>query len=702
MAIKNEILIQMYILLAIVVLAALTIFAQLVKVSVIEGPELREMLDSSYVREVEIKGERGSIFAENGDILAASTPMFDLYLDFRATGLTKEIFESGVDSLSYYFAHYLDEQYTEGAWRARLDTAFEQGLRYFPIKKGVSYTKLSFLRKLPILRRGQYGGGFIVRKNERRAHPFRMLAKRTLGYVNGDVKVGLEGAFDRDLAGSVGKEFMINTSKGWIPLQNLEQVTPDNGADVYTTINVNLQDAVQQALLRGLQYHDADHGTAILMDVKTGAIKAISNIGRVKTGWAEVYNYGVGAATEPGSTFKLASMIALLEDGHIELTDSVYLNKGKTTFYKDEMVDASAHGLEKSSVRQAFEISSNVGVATLVDRFYNQSDKGRVRFIERLKDVYLHLPTGIEINGEALPYIKEPNSAVDQWSGTTIPWMAIGYEEKLTPLQMLNLYNTVANNGKIMKPYLVTSIKKSGKLVEQFKPTIISSRAISPKTIKKVKSLLEGVVERGTAKKLKSDFYNFAGKTGTAQMNYKSATSKQKYQASFAGYFPAENPMYSCIVVVYDPKEHGYYGGTVAGPIFREIADKCYALNPKLKYPLNSHVASLDASKLPAWQVGYKRDLVTIADEVELPIQVKANDWAVFKTTEKNDSLYLLDRRITENVIPNVVGMGLKDALYLLENKGIKVRFKGKGRVKKQSIRGGTAAKGQTIYLRLT
>ncbi len=692
----------MYILLAIVVLAAVSIFAQLVKVSVIEGPELREMLDSSYVREVEIKGERGSIFAENGDILAASTPMFDLYIDFRATGLTKEIFESGVDSLAYYFAHYLDEQYTEGGWRARLDTAFNQGLRYFPIKKGVSYSKLSFLRKLPILRRGQYGGGFIVRKNERRAHPFRMLAKRTLGYVKGDVKVGLEGAFNRDLAGSVGKEFMINTSKGWIPLQNLEQVTPDNGSDVYTTLNVNLQDAVQHALLRGLQYHNADHGTAILMDVKTGAIKAISNIGRVKEGWAEVYNYGVGTATEPGSTFKLASMIALLEDGHVELTDSVYLNKGKIIFYKDEMVDASAHGLEKASVRQAFEISSNVGVATLVDRFYNQSDKGRVRFIERLKDVYLHLPTGIEIDGEALPYIKEPNSAVDQWSGTTIPWMAIGYEEKLTPLQMLNLYNTVANDGKMMKPYLVRDIKNSGKLVEHFKPTVISSRAISRNTINNVKSLLEGVVQRGTAKKLKSDFYRFAGKTGTAQMNYKSKQSKQQYQASFAGYFPAENPMYSCIVVVYDPKEHGYYGGTVAGPIFREIADKCYALNPKLKYPLNRHVANIEASKLPSWQVGYKRDLVTVAEEVSLPIQVKANDWAVFKTTERNDSLYLLDRRITEKVIPNVVGMGLKDALYLLENKGIKVRFKGKGRVKKQSIRGGTAAKGQTIYLRLT
>ena len=701
MAIKNEILYQMYILLAFVVLVAFGIFAQLLKVSIVEGPDLRARLKNNYVQERKITGERGTIFADDGSILAASTPLFELRMDFRAEGLTEDAFKNGVDSLAYYLAHYLDDKYTVGAWHERLVDAYEKGQRYFLLKKGVTYPKLAFLRKLPILRRGQYKGGFIIRKEDKRSHPFRMLARRTLGYVKEETKVGIEGSFDDYLKGDEGKEFMIKTPQGWVPQHNLEQVTPKNGADVYTTIDVNLQDVVQNALLRGLQYHDAKQGTAILMEVKTGAIKAISNIGKVQNGWAEVYNYGVGAATEPGSTFKLASMIALMEDDKVNLEDTVALNLGKKQFYDQELVDASAHGLEKTTIRHAFEISSNVGVAGLIDSFYNHSDKERERFVNHLKDLYLHLPTGIELKGEALPYIKEPNSAVDQWSGITIPWMAIGYEEKITPLQLLNLYNTVANGGKMMKPYLVTDIKRNGKLIKHYKPTVISSRVISPKVVAKAKSLLEGVVERGTAKKLKSDFYRFAGKTGTAKIDYKSNKKSNKYQASFAGYFPAENPMYACIVVVYEPKAHGYYGGGVAGPIFREIADHCYLLNPELKYPINAHLAQLDESKLPGWQVGYKKDVVKVTNEFEIPTKDLASDWAVFKTYNDVDTLFLLNRKMSKKIIPNVQGMGLKDALYLLENRNVKVRFKGNGKVIKQSIRGGTPAKGQTIYLRL-
>ncbi len=701
MAIKNEILYQMYILLAIVVLAAVGIFAQLVKVNVVEGDELRDLIKQSYVVEKKITGERGTIFADDGGILAASTPLYNLRLDTRAAGMTKELFMDKLDSLSYYLAYHLDDKFTVGAWKERLLEAYNKGDRYFFLKNNVTYPELELLRKFPIFRRGQNGGGFIAERNEKRAHPFRMLARRTLGYVKEDVKVGLEGSFDKYLKGEEGTGYMLKTPQGFIPQQNLENITPKNGYDLYTTIDINLQDVVQNALMRGLQYHDAEQGTAILMDVKTGAIKAISNIGRVSNGWAEVYNYAVGTATEPGSTFKLASMIALLEDGYVNLGDSIRLNKGKAQFYDEEMVDASAHGLDSTTVKHAFEISSNVGVAGMIDRYYNQSDKGRVRFINRLKDLYLHLPTGIELRGEALPYIKEPNSAVDQWSGTTIPWMAIGYEEKLTPLQLLSLYNTVANDGKMMKPYLVKEIRDYGDVIERYKPTIISSRVISPSVIKKVKSLLEGVVERGTAHKLKSSYYHFAGKTGTAQMDYKSKKKKHKYQASFAGYFPAENPKYSCIVVVYEPKKNGYYGSAVAGPVFREIADKCFILDPSLKYPVNAHVASLDQKKMPSWQVGYKDDLVKVADEFKIPVRDQAKDWAVFKTYENVDSLYLLNRRMSQKIIPNVEGMGLKDALYLLENRKVKVRFKGNGKVLKQSIRGGTAAKGQTIYLRL-
>jgi len=710
---KIQILKRAYIGTLVVLVLALTIISRLYQLSFY--PEKEELFKNAPWAQKDnvfrdsitvIPGRRGNILSRDGEILAASSTLFDLRMDFATGHLDSVTFLNALDSISYYLARVLKHsRYTPGGWREVLLRAYRNQNRYFKIADNVSYSEYSKLRKLPVFRLGRYKGGFIAEPQTKRVHPFKMLALRTLGYVkDGVTKVGLEGTFDKELsANDTVRERFIQTPNGPIPLHDPTSIISKVGMDVVTTLDINLQDVVHNALLRALQYHDADRGTAILMDTKTGAIRAISNLGRVKNGWAEIYNYAVGHASEPGSTFKLASIIALLEDGYVDLDDSLNIYGGKRKFYDEEMVDASYHGFDRTTVRHAFEISSNVGIASLVDSFYNHTPKGRRRFVRHLKDLHLHLPTGIEIKGEALPFIKDPDASTDQWSGITLPWMAIGYEEKLTPLQLLTFYNAIANDGVLVKPYLVSELQKSGRTYKRFKPTIISSRLVSSRTLKKVHQLLEGVVQNGTAKKLRTDLYRFAGKTGTAQMNYARRNGQQKYQASFVGYFPAERPRYSCIVVIYGPKTNGYYGSAVAGPVFREIADHCFQLDPALHYPVNALVAKFDARKLPGPQPVFADDARTMAEFAGLPLQDAYQEaiWADLKPVAVSDSLLLRPRQLADNSVPDVRGMTLKDALYLLENRRLKVRFKGTGYVVAQSIRPGTAAKGQTIFIRL-
>jgi cell division protein FtsI (penicillin-binding protein 3) len=369
------------------------------------------------------------------------------------------------------------------------------------------------------------------------------------------------------------------------------------------------------------------------------------------------------------------------------------------------MVDASttSFNLDTIAVRTAFEISSNVGIAKLVQRYYGDTHR-EAQFIKHLKDLRLNLPVNIEINGEASPYIKEANSQEDDWSGITLPWMSIGYEVTVTPLQLLNLYNSVANNGVMMKPYLVSEIRHFDETVEKFKPTVVKRKIASKSTIKKAQELLLGVVERGTAYKLKSTQYQFAGKTGTAQINYRRFNLKQanlRYQASFAGYFPAENPKYSCIVVITNPRENGFYGGDVAGPVFREIADKCFTTRIELHKALNADPKPILANnKLPDLDAGLKNDLEKVLKNVNLKFEQEAQTkWAIIQA--ENDTLTLQNRNISDDLVPVVTGMGLRDALYILENRGLKVVVSGSGKVRNQSILAGTKIRGQTIRLTL-
>ncbi|MCB0640070.1 MAG: transpeptidase family protein, partial [Phaeodactylibacter sp.] len=481
---------------------------------------------------------------------------------------------------------------------------------------------------------------------------------------------------------------------------------PKSGDDVVCTIDVDMQDITEGALHRAMSLHDAQYGVAIVMEVETGAVRAIANLGKTKDGdiW-ETYNHAVGSATEPGSTFKLASIMALLESGAVKLTDSIDLEQGKTTFYEEELEDASYHQLDKTTVQTAFEISSNVGMAKLVQQHFGDNNKAD-KFIEYLKKFNLHQRTGIEIEGEASPIIKEAYSEEDNWSGTTLPWMSIGYELTLAPIQLLTFYNAIANNGREMKPYLVSKVQRYGETIQNFPPTVINRKIASDRTIRQVRQLLEGVVLRGTASKYNDAPYHFAGKTGTSQLNYRRYDSGSNrvggYQASFVGYFPAEKPKYSCIVVISSPRKGGFYGGDVALPVFREIADKVYATKTELLEPMNDTPRPiLAANHLPDAQIGNRKEMEFLLNTFQLNFVNRDDSPIAVVETTTSDTLELNRRTIVRDRVPNVVGMGLRDALYILENMGLKVEVSGFGKVVRQSIIPGTFAKGQTLRLYL-
>lgn len=698
---------------AIMVILALIILLRIGSIQFFEGEALRAMAAETYIDTKEVAAPRGSILAKDGSLLATSLPYFSVHMDTKT--VDDELFYSLVDTLAYCLATYVDDTYTVGAYRKRLIQAKKEGNRYLLIRNNVTYPQLQLLKSFPIFNLNDPNkSGLIDKRMSKRQYPFNMLAHRTIGYkrvlqktgpdgqavfdeagdpVADTVMVGLESYFDPILSGEAGLRKMQRMSGNiWIPVNDLSEIEPRAGKDILTTIDVNIQDVAEKALLRGLRKYNGKHGCAVVMDVKTGAIRAIANIGynsrRSQKYW-EDYNYAIGEKVEPGSTFKLAAVMALLEDGYVTVDDMVNLEKGKTKFYKEEMTDASYHGLNTTTLGKAFEISSNVGIAKLTNRYYNETGR-QMDFVQRLRDMKLHLPTNIEIEGEPQPYIKDVQDV--DWSGISIPWMSIGYEVQVTALQLLTFYNAVANGGKMMKPYLVQEVRSYGETKQYFEPVIIKREIASEKTIQQAQQLLERVVhgKRGTAHSIAPEHYRIAGKTGTAIMNYKAYKERReekRYRATFVGYFPADNPAYSCVVMVTDP-ETGHYGGTVCAPIFREIADKCYVTATQSHEAINETAVAYNTEKLPNLQIGYKADFDFLLDELRVPHQSEANSvWTVARAEQ--DTLRLLLRNNQDEVMPNVRGMGLRDALYLLENKKIRVLVRGVGKVKSQSVPAG-------------
>lgn len=696
---NKEIFSRVYLLYLIIVLLAIVIIGRALYIQIIEGSKWREKAEKINLRYRNIDATRGNICAYDGSLLATSVPIFDLRMDASSSIIPDNVFYSRIDSLSICLSNLFKDR-SSVSYRKEIVQARKSGNRYYLLKRNVSYAQLKQIKSFPIFNFGRYRGGLIVMGKNKREYPFKELAYRTIGWDKKGKKndVGLEASFSDQLQGTRGKQLMQKIGhNAWRPIDDAFAIEPQDGKDIITTIDVQLQDVAENALMKQLIKHNADHGCAVVMEVKTGAIKAIANLGRTNNGtYHEIYNYAVGESAEPGSTFKLASMIIALEDGKIELEDSIATGEGVYSFYDRKMRDSHKNGFGTITVRHAFEISSNIGISKLIHDAYKETPE---KYSKGLFDLGLDKPLGLEIAGEGIPFVKAPTHKL--WSLTSLPWMSIGYEVQLTPLQILNLYNTVANKGKAMKPYLVSEIIQSGKPIRQFSPTVLNPSICSSSTIEKMNSLLKGVVTNGTGQNLKSTVYAIAGKTGTAQIaDNNKGYNKTNYKASFAGYFPADTPQYSCIVVINNPKSGVYYGNSLAGPVFREIADKVYAVSANMQEKEGLHTFS--PQKIRLSRVCKKDEISKIANFLDIPFKENNihSEWA--QTSGDSGKIILQPKLFKNNIIPDLRGMSCKDAIYLLESMQLKVSFSGKGRVVSQSVRAGTrATKGRIINLRL-
>lgn len=698
MGIKRDIIWRVYLAFLLISGLGIAIIVKAGHIQFADGEELRSMADSLITSYRSIEAERGNILSEDGSLLATSLPSFEVRIDLNSTAMRDETFYKHVDSLAIKMAAFFGNK-SANAYKRELIREKKAGERYHLISRDVNYPELQQIKSWPLLRKGRYKGGLIVRQRNKRVNPFKMLAERSIGYVRrGEQLVGVEGQYDEYLQGQEGKRLMQRIAGGgWIPVNDENEISPENGKDVVTTLDINLQDVAENALLEAVKQHNADHGCAVVMEVETGRLKAIANVGETENGnYKEIYNYAVGEGLEPGSTFKLASVMSLLEDGYVEPEDSVDLEEGKKKYYDEVMKDAEEHDMEKVTMQKAFEMSSNVGISKLIDKNYSPNP---YEFIENLQQFGLSKKTGIDIKGEPKPFIKAPDSS--NWSGITLPWMAVGYELKLTPVQILSFYNAVANAGDMMKPSLVSEIREYGNTVKEFEPKTLQEDICSRETLKEVRSMLRGVVQKGTASNLFSPELKIAGKTGTAKKVDEQYGYSDNYRASFVGYFPADDPLYSCIVVINAPSEGGYYGSRVAGPVFREIADKVYSSNIGIHSALNDEEAYYK-DKVPYAKAGDINDVQTIYNKLGISYNIKT-DARWIECDKRDYSIDLRQRKIIDGLVPNVTGMSLKDAVYLLENRGLEVKVKGSGKVKDQSIMPGKHVdKGKTITIELS
>ena len=706
---RKDIALRTYFLYTLISILGITICARVFYIQHMEGNKWQNEEANMTTSFRTIEAVRGNIYAEDGNLLATSLPYFDVAMDVNTDYMTDDIFTSNLDSLSMCLSTLFKDK-TEREYYKLLKTARDNGERYIMLQHSVSYDDLQKLKHFPLIRLGKYKGGLIIVQNNRRELPFRDLAARTIGYERDNVQpVGMEGAYDSYLAGVNGQGLMTKTAGGiWVPLSNDENLQPQNGCDIISSINVNYQDVAESALRTQLIQHHADHGCVVLMEVKTGKILAIANLTRKDSSntYEEMYNYATGESMEPGSTFKLFSLLVAMEDGMVNPTDTVNLEGGQHSYYDRVMKDAEHNDEERTSVsvERAFEISSNVGISKIIyKRYASQPEK----FVDGLCRLGINQPLHISIPGEGAPMIPNPRSS--NWYGTTLPWLSVGYGLTMTPLQTLAIYNAVANNGVMVKPQFVDAITKDGKVVKKFDPVVMNPSICSSSTLKKLRKMLEGVVLKGTASNLRNTVYSIAGKTGTAQIASKGqykVEAKANYRASFVGYFPADNPEYSCMVVVNSPSADGYYGNITAGPIFREIADKVYASSIGIDPPIDDTTNPGKNNNLYV-KNGNADDTYKVFNALDVKYKTPSGitPWVEFNMV---DSTLRVDdwspqKQLAKGIIPDLKNMNAEDAVYLLENAHLKVTIIGSGAVREQSLEPGTNyAKGEKIILKLT
>lgn len=676
---------------------SVVVMYRVVKVSVVEGDKWRKK-GAVNIKKTVLAAERGNIYSEDYDLLCTSLQFFDVHMDVSVVG--DEVFNENVDSLAYMLGTSPWSKLGVDEWGRRLRKARQKRSQYLRIARRLDVDEYSRLEKFPILRLGWMEGGRIVESTTKRVKPFRGLSSRVIGktkdFSNKDV--GLELTYDKFLRGPERPIVMRRVSmskKLWVPVRDMEDLDVKRGNDILTTLDVGVMDIVHSELEQGLINLDASSGVAIVMDVETGAVKSISNLRKSSAGvYSEVYNDGVGVRYEPGSTIKLASVLALLDDNKCNSESLVDLNGGKFRFYDQLMRDYRQHGMRIVSLKKAFKMSSNVGIARMVDTHYG-SKEGWVAFLDKMKSFGLLDNTGVDIKGEAVPKVLDPLKG--EFSGVTLPWMAHGYAWEFTPLQILSFYNAVANDGKYMTPYFVTDILEDEKVIKHFDPKVKIEHIASSKAVKDVQEMLEAVVESGTATNLQSNIVTIAGKTGTTVVDYDKQVDNNRRIASFAGYFPAKSPKYSVIVVVKDPVGHTS-GSTAAGPIFKNIAERITTMVDNVSG--RSTLATANFTELPNYNAGNGDDFKKIYKHTGVKYATNTKSrWVEANPYEGR--LMLKRKAIEKKITPDVRGMGARDAAYILENMGLKVKMSGVGKVKVQSIKPGTKIKGQEIQLKL-
>lgn len=644
-------------------LFGLLVVFKLLTIQLVDGEKYKALAEERTIQERVIPANRGNVYSSDGSLLATSIPKYNIHFD--AVTPSNKNFKKYLEGLSDSLSNYSGK--SSAYYKKSLQLARENKNRYIPLANNIGYSDYLRFRAFPLLELGAFKGGLIVEQKVKREHPMGDVAQRTIGYERTDdegnvTRAGIDGAFGVDyLRGKDGKRLKQKIGKGqWKPILDYDQVEPKDGFDVYTTIDVNIQDIAHHALLEQLELYEAEHGTVVVMEVSTGEVKAIANLGKTKAGYYyEKRNYAVYESHEPGSTFKLMALMAAIEDNKIDTSDVINTGNGYKVFYGRGIKDS--HGNGKISAARALELSSNIGLATIIDNAYAKDPE---RFLDILSDWNLDKKLGISIRGEGSPMIPRPGDS--KWSRNALPSIAYGYNLKLTPLQTLTFYNAVANKGVMVKPRFIKEVKEFDKPIETFEKTIINEKICSDATLNSAKEMLKNVVVRGTAKSLYSDYFSMSGKTGTARVEYwmKDWAKNPRYISSFAGYFPSDKPKYSCIVVIHKPSiKKGFYGADVSGPVFKKVAQKIFT-----DTPLVDRVATTDV-----------------------------NDPSVEKEYEN----YYALARTYKTIMPDVRGMSVMDALALLENMRVdlKVQCKGVGTIKSQSISKNTKLKNNQIVV---
>ncbi|MFT6995379.1 MAG: cell division protein FtsI (penicillin-binding protein 3) [Maribacter sp.] len=656
-ATDKSILTRLYFVAGALVLFAGAVLFKLVSIQFVDGEKYMALAETRTTRMFTIAPNRGNLYSDDGSLLATSVSKYTIRFD--AVTVSDVDFKENIKPLSDALAKLFGK--TSSHYQQVLRKAKQNKNRYTLVARNLDYSDYIAVKDFPLFKKGPFKGGLIIEQKTKREHPLGKIAERSVGYERIDengyrTRVGMEGAFSEYLSGIEGRRLKQKIAKNqWKPIGSDNIVEPKDGYDVYSTIDINIQDIAHHALLKQLEQYKADHGTVIVMETKTGEVKAIANLGSTKDGkYYERLNYAIGESHEPGSTFKLMNLVAALEDKVADTSSVIDTENGSWKLYNHRIKDTKRGGHGKISVAKAFEVSSNVAFAKMIHNGYKDNPE---KYVNRLMSMGLHKELGLPVRGEGVPVLRYPGDK--GWSGLSLAQMAYGYEVSMTPLQTLAFYNAIANDGELLKPRLIKEVKEWNKSIKRFDKEVLNPSICSQETVRKVQQILKDVVEKktGTGNGMYSKNFSMAGKTGTTQTNYVSKDrDKYEYISSFAGYFPADNPKYSCIVVIHKPdKSVGYYGADVSGPVFKSVAQKVYATSP-------------------------------LTDEIDMRDEFDSG-------LDKAYQGYFAHMQKEYIEVPNLQGMSGMDAVSILENLGIEVELKGNGKVYRQSISKGTNIK---------